>query len=31
MDDLRRAGRGEKPFDDDRFVNQIPAKSTIIS
>ncbi|EPB1561337.1 class I mannose-6-phosphate isomerase [Enterobacter hormaechei] len=26
MDDLRRAGRGEKPFDDDRFVNQIPAK-----
>ncbi|HHA1916625.1 TPA: class I mannose-6-phosphate isomerase [Enterobacter asburiae] len=26
MDDLRRAGRGEKPFDDARFVNQIPAK-----
>ena len=26
MDDLRRAGHGEKPFDDDRFVNQIPAK-----
>ncbi len=26
MDDLRRAGSGEKPFDDDRFVNQIPAK-----
>lgn len=26
MDDLRRAGRGEKTFDDARFVNQIPAK-----
>ncbi|MBZ0059157.1 MULTISPECIES: class I mannose-6-phosphate isomerase [unclassified Leclercia] len=26
MDDLRRAGRGEKSFDDARFVNQIPAK-----
>lgn len=26
MDDLRRAGHGEKPFDDARFVNQIPAK-----
>lgn len=26
MDDLRRAGRGEKNFDDARFVNQIPAK-----
>jgi mannose-6-phosphate isomerase class I len=26
MDDLRRASRGEKPFDDARFVNQIPAK-----
>ena len=26
MDDLRRAGRGEKPFNDDHFVNQIPAK-----
>ncbi|HID8899698.1 TPA: class I mannose-6-phosphate isomerase [Enterobacter hormaechei] len=26
MDDLRRAGRGEKPFNDDQFVNQIPAK-----
>lgn len=26
MDDLRRAGRGEKPFDDALFVNQIPAK-----
>ncbi|MEL4867385.1 class I mannose-6-phosphate isomerase [Pantoea agglomerans] len=26
MDDLRRARRGEKPFDDARFVNQIPAK-----
>ncbi|MCQ4446355.1 class I mannose-6-phosphate isomerase [Enterobacter cloacae] len=26
MDDLRRAGRGEKQFDDARFVNQIPAK-----
>ncbi|MCK6905622.1 class I mannose-6-phosphate isomerase [Enterobacter pseudoroggenkampii] len=26
MDDLRRAGRGEKAFDDARFVNQIPAK-----
>lgn len=25
MDDLRRAGRGEKSFDDARFVNQIPA------
>ncbi|QGG11526.1 class I mannose-6-phosphate isomerase [Enterobacter cancerogenus] len=26
MDDLRQAARGEKPFDDARFVNQIPAK-----
>ncbi|MCX5574960.1 class I mannose-6-phosphate isomerase [Enterobacter sp. E-TC7] len=26
MGDLRRAGRGEKNFDDARFVNQIPAK-----
>ena len=26
MDDLWRAGRGEKNFDDARFVNQIPAK-----
>ena len=26
MDDLRRASRGEKSFDDARFVNQIPAK-----
>lgn len=26
MDDLRRAAQGEKPFDDARFVNQIPAK-----
>ena len=26
MDDLRQATRGEKPFDDARFVNQIPAK-----
>lgn len=26
MDDLKRAGRGEKSFDDARFVNQIPAK-----
>lgn len=26
MDDLRRACRGEKTFDDARFVNQIPAK-----
>jgi len=26
MDDLRQAARGEKPFDDTRFVNQIPAK-----
>ena len=26
MDDLRRAARGEKPFDDARFVNQIPTK-----
>ncbi|MCM7514063.1 class I mannose-6-phosphate isomerase [Enterobacter hormaechei] len=26
MEDLRRAARGEKPFDDARFVNRIPAK-----
>ncbi|MBV4412459.1 class I mannose-6-phosphate isomerase [Enterobacteriaceae bacterium YMB-R22] len=26
LDDLRRAQRGEKPFDDARFVNQFPAK-----
>ncbi|EOZ9391745.1 class I mannose-6-phosphate isomerase [Enterobacter cancerogenus] len=26
MDDLRQAARGEKPFDDARFVNKIPAK-----
>lgn len=26
MDDLRQAARVEKPFDDARFVNQIPAK-----
>lgn len=26
MDDLRQAARGGKPFDDARFVNQIPAK-----
>ena len=25
LDDLRAAGRGEKTFDDERFVNQIPA------
>lgn len=25
LDNLRSAGRGEKPFDDARFVNQIPA------
>lgn len=25
FDDLHRAARGEKPFDDARFVNQIPA------
>lgn len=25
LDNLRRAGRGEQPFDDVRFVNQIPA------
>ncbi len=25
FDDLRRAARGEKPFDDARFVNKIPA------
>ncbi|EMF0719161.1 class I mannose-6-phosphate isomerase [Citrobacter freundii] len=26
LDDLRAAGRGEKAFDDTRFVNQIPAR-----
>lgn len=26
LDNLRSAGRGEQPFDDVRFVNQIPAK-----
>ncbi|CAM4212958.1 MULTISPECIES: class I mannose-6-phosphate isomerase [Lelliottia] len=26
LDNLRSAGRGEQPFDDARFVNQIPAK-----
>lgn len=26
LDNLRSAGRGEQPFDDERFVNQIPAK-----
>lgn len=26
LDDLRAAGRGEKAFDDVRFVNQIPAR-----
>lgn len=26
LDNLRSAGRGEQPFDDARFVNQLPAK-----